>query len=343
MPLSEEKLLAVQTIISHKMCADGILSALLCKNILPHVEVKFIQYHTPEHVNLNPTPGMLFCDFSPHPSRYTEFVKAGAIVLDHHKTAQHIVEAFGEDGIYSDEVSGAVLAFREVWLKLSEYYEAKVGFSTSLQERLFAERIARLVSIRDTWQKNDPDWKDACILARAIIFFPEKFWLSAADNRHLFSNTKQGVRWWDERIAIGEILTERAKEDVENAIKHAYRFTTTTYGTRVVLLPNTQVTSDAMEVLKDEADLVAGFHYVGVEKSTTVTLAFSTRSNTNTNFDCGKFCLYFDGGGHTRAAGFSVKFDVKTGWHDPYTVFRDHLEKYEQQAFILLLLNSDSS
>src|ERR1700754_3177520 len=104
MTLSLEKLQAVKTIVTHDRCADGVMSSIILKDVLPEAEVKFLQYGV-EQEELEAAPNMLFCDFSPHPKRVTDFVAAGALVLDHHKTARDVVSAFGADGVFGDEVA----------------------------------------------------------------------------------------------------------------------------------------------------------------------------------------------------------------------------------------------
>lgn len=118
-----DKLQAIKTVVSHENCADGLASAMIIKDVLPDAKVLFFQYGSPDLAALPAEAGMIFCDFSPPANRAQEFVDAGAIVLDHHKTAKDVVALFGALGVYADEkadpgVSGAVLAYREVWLPL---------------------------------------------------------------------------------------------------------------------------------------------------------------------------------------------------------------------------------
>ncbi len=115
-----EKLSAVRRVIVHANCADGMASAMILHDALPDAEVVFLQHGTAEFLSLPATTGMLFCDISPPADRVAEFVGVGAIVLDHHKTVRDVVEAFGDCGVFADEtkepgVSGALLAYREVW------------------------------------------------------------------------------------------------------------------------------------------------------------------------------------------------------------------------------------
>lgn len=118
-----KKLQAIQYIITHDNCSDGLASAMIIKDVCPGATVIFASYNSAVHRDLIATPGMIFCDFSPHPDKVQDFVKAGAIVLDHHKFQKDLVAAFGDLGVFADEVdkpgvSGAVLAYNEVWLPL---------------------------------------------------------------------------------------------------------------------------------------------------------------------------------------------------------------------------------
>ena len=319
--LDKQKLQSVKTIVVHANCSDGLASAIFCLNVLPKAKVLFLQYSTVEHDGLEPEPGMLFCDITPHPSKYQEFVKAGALVLDHHKTARPIVKAFGDNGVFGDEdkepgISGAVLAYREVWCQLRGTFHNG--------EAEFAGETAHLVGTRDTWQRTSPEWEKSCILSGTLRFYPESFWLEVArKDQDLFSPSH--MNWWNDLKRTGEIYIDKMKDAVEKAVEKSYHFTTS-QGTRVVIFSGVSSSSDAAEMLQENADLVVGFDYVGMEEGLAV-LVFSLRSHTN--FDCGKFCKSLGGGGHTKAAGFSVKFDPSKGQRDPYTTFREILSNYE--------------
>lgn len=87
---------------------------------------------------------MLFCDIAPPAERAHEFLPRVPVVLDHHKGAEHLVKTFTHH-VFADEklepgVSGAVLAYREVWKPLKP-----LGFTT-------AADFARLAGVCDTWQ-----------------------------------------------------------------------------------------------------------------------------------------------------------------------------------------------
>ena len=135
--MNVEILRGIKKLVTHAgaagPCPDGVASALIIKDALPDVEVVFARYGSPEYEGLVPEHGVIFCDIVPYAERSKEAPHAlterglaqarawvGAVVLDHHKGVADLVAMFGERGVYADAekglgVSGAVLAFREVW------------------------------------------------------------------------------------------------------------------------------------------------------------------------------------------------------------------------------------
>jgi oligoribonuclease NrnB/cAMP/cGMP phosphodiesterase (DHH superfamily) len=312
--LNSAKLESIRVIVVHDACADGTVSAILLKDAFygREVQIKFVQYNTPEHKNLVAEPGMLFCDFSPVPERVQEFVDAGAIVLDHHKTSKPIVDAFGENGIFGDEVAdpgicGASLAFRHVWLP-------RRGDLTI--QRAFAAEFATLAGIRDTWQRHDERWKDACIQANVLYFIPNERWLAR-------NFTELASSWARDFRPIGELLYERNEKGTLRASKAAYRFTTQK-GTRVVIFDGLKESSDVADLLGKEADLVVGF--LATCENGTPQYLYSTRSHTT--FDCATLAKSLGGGGHTKAAGFNVQIDPESALN-PYACLKAIVENFE--------------
>lgn len=279
---------SIKTIITHDRCADGTASAVLLHDALPGAEIRFVQYGTEDHANLPANEGMLFCDFSPPAARAEEFARAGAVVLDHHRTAKDVVLAMGDRGRFGDEatdpgVSGAVLAFRHVWLPVR-------GQSPL---RPFAERFATVAGVRDTWQTKNALWRESCAQSQMLSFFPREWWMR--------TSLEKLSQIWDEQIAwIGEMLCEKDDDRVRRGIESAWRFTTPK-GRRAIVMQGVSLTSDAAEMLGAEVDVVIGFGY-GVENGA-IKMRLSLRSRGD--FDCAAFAQAHGGGGHTKAAGFS--------------------------------------
>lgn len=314
--LDPAKLDAVKTLIVHDNCADGTASAILLQDAFHgrDVKIRFIQYGTADFQALTPEPGMLFCDFSPPAERAQEFVDAGAIVLDHHKTAKPVVDAFGDNGVFGDELTapgicGASLAFTHVWLPLC---------GDMVMHRTFAERFATLAGIRDTWQRQDPAWKDACVQANVLHFLPAERWLS----RTLM---EIAINWDRDFKPIGELLWDKREKSTQRVCKEALRFQTQK-GTRVVVFSGLGETSDAAEAIGSEADLIVGF--LPVCEGGALKYLFSTRSHTT--FDCSALAKANGGGGHTKAAGFNVNIDMDSTTN-PFKFVRALVEQYEGQ------------
>jgi hypothetical protein len=324
-----ERLKNVRTIVTHEGCPDGIASAILCHDALPQAEIVWLQYGTAKRRELLATEGMLFVDMTPEPSRNQEFVDAGAIALDHHRGAAEQVAAFGELGVFADEkaepgVSGAVLAYRHVWLPM--HVGARRGFAEGeIAKR--ASDFAYLAGVRDTWQTKDPHWAASCAQAEALRFWPVDTCLMADP----FGCDHEPHR---RLIQIGPILVAKKAEAVTRALERAWR-TTTAKGTRLVVFEGTSLTSDAAEALGDTADLVIGFGYEVEDGQAKLILS----SRSHTTFDCSALAKRFGGGGHTAAAGFSTTFGFAyTGGNNaeevaaqnPYVAARDFVEWFEQ-------------
>ena len=283
-----DTLRAVRRCIVHANCSDGRASAILVHQAIPGVEVVEIAHNSPEHLTLPAEPGLLFCDFTPHRSRVQEFVDAGAIVLDHHRGAEDIVRSFGPLGVFADEkrdpgVSGAVLALREV---LGPIKGPRPPFVGDARWR-HAETLARLVGIRDTWQRLSPEWARACELAAVLCALP------------LDSCLRRGPRGILEATRdIGPDLVVMRQALVRDAAKNAVR--TRIGGRRVAILSREDLISDVAEMLRDEVDLVIGFAYV--QSSDRASLKWSLRSRGDV--DVAAIAERHGGGGHSAAAGF---------------------------------------
>lgn len=308
--LDIDYLLRVRTLVTHEGCADGIASAIILHDALPSARIEFVQYNTAAHRDMRAEPGMLFCDMTPPAARVQEFVDAGAIVLDHHKGAREIVEAFGDRGVFSDEstepgVSGATLAFREVWFHLCPAERTGRDHDT-LMRRTTLMRLATLAGIRDTWQRDHPGWREACAQTAAL-----RFWLP-----EMLIGVPIDVL--AARLEIGDALLQRDAERDERSIAEAYRFEVG--GLRVVAFDGTH-TSDIAERLSSEADLVLGWHYAMEDGRARMTVSCRSRGAVSAL----ALAKAHGGGGHERAVGF--KMDVR---HDasPYAAMRQLVEEY---------------
>lgn len=328
-----EKLKAVDHIIVHDNCPDGTASAMILHDALPNARITFCQYGTPGYLGLEARPNMLFCDFSPQ-GRAQEFLDVGTIVLDHHGGAAAVItKQFVErgQGAFADEkldpgVSGALLAFNEVWVPLyigalkDSDFSAKDSWIKAMQEgwrdnpdshiRTVSD-LAVVAGIRDTWQKQDPRWREACEQAEALRFWPWEKILATPWNK-----------WGDELLPIGPILYERNMRHVQKCLDGSFKFHTPK-GKVVTVFEGLKPTSDAAELVGEGNQLVVGLAFLveqGVQR-----LLFSTRSRGGVN--CQALAMAHGGGGHLQAAGFSQ--ELKPGSPQPYTLVQDLLNRYE--------------
>jgi hypothetical protein len=198
----------VRVIVAHDECADGTASAILLHDALPGAEIVFCDYGAPAR-QLAARPGMLFCDFSPPAARADEFVAAGAMVLDHHRSARPVIERFGERGVFGDEradpgVSGAMLAYRHVWLALR----------AGAPEQPFAAWFAAAAGARDTWQTASPLWRDGCVQHALLTAFDNTFWLAtplAALARDWPTATPGSASSWSPAITTASCARSRLR------------------------------------------------------------------------------------------------------------------------------------
>lgn len=317
-----ERLKKITHIVSHENCSDGIASAMLLRNVLPKAKVTFCQYETTLHKTLVPEPGMVFCDFSPHITRVMDFMDVGAIVLDHHGgPAKEVTLAFAELGLgaFADEkadpgVSGALLAYREVWEPLfNDSMDPTRGRDLIPQG---AHELALLAGIRDTWQKNDSRWREACAVAEALRFWP---W------DHVEKYT--AIQSWPQLLAIGPVLMDRNEKKLDKIIEGAFQHLSGK-GRRVTIFEGLKPTSDAAEKLGDTNDLTMGMAFF-TEKTpdgqTQQVMIFSNRSRGS--FNCRNFALAHGGGGHIKAAGFSRVLRLND--LQPYMLAVQILSRYE--------------
>ena len=312
LPLS--KIESLKHLITHAHCPDGTMSAMLLAHFFPDLTVTYVQYGSEEHRNLEVLPYTIFCDFSPHPDQVEDFVRAEAVVLDHHKTAESIVARFGDLGVYGDEdsepgVCGAVLALREICVPLFRKFLPDHEPRSYFLFRAL-ENYAILAGIRDTWQRSHPRWREACEQASAIGFWP---------NEDLVGRPPEE---WKSKFEIGKILFQKKLNSAERCGNDAYRFLSQK-GTRVAIFQNSRMASDTAEYLDTEADLVIGFD-VAVRDGEP-TMVFSARSHTF--YDCGKLAKAHGGGGHTKAAGFRRL--LRSQDPQPFELLKKLVDDYE--------------
>jgi hypothetical protein len=332
--MQKSKLEKVTKVITHAYCPDGISSAIILKDALglTNDQIVFCQYNSPEHKNLIAEPGLLFCDFSPPRERIQEFVDAGAIVLDHHEHAKDIVAAFGENGVFADknirpEVSGARLAYEEVWLGMIGPVlpcSIRLRIRSSGQQlhesewsNQFIDYLSNLAGIRDNWQVQNSLWPEACEQAALLMFFGAEEWLN-------YTVEELAFRWNTKYKWLGKVLIKKENEAAKGIAEKRWTYRSVS-GLVIAIVPSRNI-SDASDLLEDECGVVIGFSYAKNEPGRFPEMIVSLRSFGD-SFDCGAFCKLHGGGGHVNAGG--CKFETLEDTGNPYSFICRKIDDYE--------------
>ncbi len=206
--MDADRLRNVKHIYSHASCPDGTSAAVLCAlaiyfdkaNRFPTQpvpyneeefwkmpEISFIQYGTNEMMELKPENGQLFVDITPPVERWQDWKDTDVIVLDHHPSARPATDGLG--GVFGDHTqSGASLAYEHVMKPL-----------VSLPMWNYYQPVSRLAAIRDTWQKDSPEWPEARAFALATQMFGSK---------QLIEGAKRGAFDFEAILKTGRSLRE---------------------------------------------------------------------------------------------------------------------------------------
>jgi len=302
----------INRIITHGKCPDGIASAIILYDKFK-IEPEFYIHGTREYLEIKATAGMLFCDITPPKDRYQEFINAGAIVLDHHISTKYIVDAFGDNGVFADEqrepgVSGAVLAFKTIYP--DKYNLNNVGCKT---HALYI--LAWLAGIKDTWQKDHPEWHDAGAQACMLKFYSWDYFKKKIDYNDWNYNNEYNV---------GRMIYNDRLEKVKLFADQAFTFENSGYKVAIFNDPD-YYTSGVSNILYNRGiNVIAGFRYTRDPTDKNPIICFSIRSDGSINV--ADLAETVSGGGHSKAAGFSEIISLKE--INPFAMFMDIFEDY---------------
>jgi len=347
-----ETLRQVTHVYCHGHCPDGLASAMILKDAFRMLgmspRIEFLTHGTPEHqVATDTIEQVLFCDIAPKAGAGSWLVREKwPIVLDHHVGAKAVVESFGSLGVYADAekepgVSGAVLAFREVWLST---FAEMVGLNKMAADSPQHDRVrdfALCVGARDTWQTQDGRFLRGQWTSKMLMSKPAAWWLDESGH----GTTMHHAPYLSaNEIEMGRALFEAHEEAVRQAVEQVVRYElleaeqVPSGGRRAVYLyvfqeqaSGFRLCSDVSEALRKQTagrmnrGVVAGFSYVVDKPGASPRLLYSLRGLND--FDVQKFATANGGGGHKAAAGFSVdpqRNDVK----NPYEAIRYRLEEF---------------
>jgi hypothetical protein len=221
-----------------------------------------------------------------------------------------LVALFGDRGVYADEaarpgVSGAVLAYEEVWYPLGG---DSARFSPMWGPRDFAETIG----VRDTWQTGRrQQWREACAVSAGL-----GLWSRDVLVREGLSAI---LRYYNLR-RVGEALLAQQEASDAQTVEEAHRFEVARGGgvapLRVACFAgSSREASDIAEALRDDVDLVVAWKYFVRDRRHHVRLSLRSRGE----WQCLPLAQWLGGNGHPHAAGCVLALEDRAcGHRDPY-------------------------
>jgi len=346
-----ETLKQVTHIYCHGHCPDGLASAMILKDAFRMLgmspRIEFLTHGTPEHqVATDTIEQVLFCDIAPKAGAGSWLVREKwPIVLDHHVGAKAVVESFGSLGVYADAekepgVSGAVLAFREVWKPIWDVWDQQEKPVPPTPKNAVQD-FAYCVGARDTWQTKVSNFVRGQWISKMLMSKPAAWWLDESGH----GTTMHHAPYLSaNEIEMGRALFEAHEEAVRQAVEQCVM---TVVASQVPPPPLTgritpyvlyvfqeqavgfRLCSDVSEALREKqkiAGVVAGFSYVVDKPGGQPRLLYSLRGLGG--FDVQRFATANGGGGHKAAAGFSISLDGLLPRLTPYELVRTLLEMF---------------
>lgn len=305
----------IRNVFYHEGCPDGIAARELLKLVLPHISYHPFQFGTELALNDYRLDHALFIDCHPRADQIQQlFLTYRIFLADHHKTSEPICQTlvdlgFG-DRIYrkGSDVSGAMLAY--------ELIEAKYAETATQQQLDRAWRYAELTSIGDTWQTSHHNFKFARTLSNFIGNFKDG-WRGVPDKRV-----------YDMLPAYQRSLEMKVQKSAKSAIIRTIEGTST----KIAFVGSEP--SDVAEVLRPQGINIIANIFATKNDNGEEVYVFSLRSDES--FNVREFAQTFGGGGHDRAAGFSLPLkDFEFHDKNPMVYFVEQIHQYQLAASAL--------
>ncbi len=283
--------------LTHRDCADGMMSAWVVRQRFPDAEVLFCDYHD-ALPDIPLGSDVIITDFSYAGNELLKFIVSpqvkSLLLLDHHPRSKEIV----------DNVLNGLAILQNLGLfnkPVGLYYDASKSGALMAWMHFFPDKAVpepvAFVSDRDLWQFKLPKTKD---FMAGLLSYPLDL--------NVWSNLLCQSSVVEVMLAIAPHAVRIQQAAVGWAIEHTLRtieitglVTLDDNGIQVYEAPLINcahgVTSDACALLAKD-HLFAMAYY-----DTTTHRKFSLRSN---GFDCQLIANFYCGGGHAKAAGFAV-------------------------------------
>lgn len=293
----------VNRVYFHAGCADGIMARNIFRLVLE--DLSFNRPDLQEKLNdssfwfpaspsskLTIHPTSIFFDMAPKADQFEDFLKAGALVFDHHSSNKHLFDKYKDQYpdqlFFSEDGSGTWLAY-EVAEIYSMYSGIKKIGSNNLYSLFDLCKVASYISASDTWNQSDPiKFDTGRALAILIGMIGNDYW-DIPDS--YFINTAK----------------EMYKASEKRMIRHAEKVEIVDHcGVKIGFMNTNEDTSNMAEYLRNSIglNLLVGYMHT-IDKDTKELLTtFSMRSDDN--FSCKDISLRNGGGGHDKASGMII-------------------------------------
>lgn len=271
--------------IYHHPCADGFTAAWAIRTRWSECAFVPGSYQTDDDLPDVRGKHVLIVDFSYKVEPLMKIVSeaASVTILDHHVSAQRLLEPLIADGtiagVFDMEKSGAMLAW--------EFAHGEGGED--------APFLVQYVQDRDLWTWALPDAKEICAwMAMSPMTF--EAW-------HEMSDTLEHSLGYERAVDIGRALVKKQEADIAGAIRASKRrMTIGGYDVPVANLPYIFASEAGNIMCRGEPFSASYFDTSTGERS------FSLRSDKDdpNAVDVSQIAAQFGGGGHRAAAGFRI-------------------------------------
>lgn len=301
--ISSKNLANIKTVLYHGSCPDGIISREILKKVFG-TSVRYVPYYFDEFKEGEIPSFSLFVDCSPKSHQVEQCLRQGCLIAEHHDS---FIDSFHK----FDEIYQWSMIFGK-----NEYQESGVTLALTIagivdptwhDERV--HDLEHLISMSDTWKKDDPQFDLARMYAGYISFFSNDF----CEDICTLTEKEATIR------AFGKVQ-ERVQR---NYAKGAILFDVDHL--KVAMINGLNM-SNAAEMLRSEKniDLICGFQVQYDDRQQKNITIYSMRSKED-GFDVSAFAKANNGGGHKAAAGFTVAYEMG---NDPIDLFRRMVDSY---------------
>lgn len=297
-------ILEAKTVYYHSGCPDGIIARefifrLLTDGLNVPCRAVFEPYFPGNKLDV--TNNCVFVDSSPIQDQYEDFLKAGAVILDHHITNKpnnydDLDKQYPDQllfGLNANNESGTQLAFEclEFHFKSKGY----INFTLNVERH-----IANLIAIGDCWDSQNPLFERARFFGQYIGLYGNEYDKGIPSQNFI-----------EQTIEYGNIRKRQFDRQVKKVIIKQSPMIVPEKVLKIAFMNTHDGMSDVSELLRTDqnVDLIVGWiiQRILIDGVPTDVISYSTRSNDK--FDCSKFAKYCNirGGGHPKAAGFTIK------------------------------------